>query len=107
MNIDRSDPRQQKHGWISDPIHEYHVEIWYAPESGNLWRCTEHRLTEAQDVNEALAWAEAESAEQEATYALYAVVDEGDTEGLVWIAGINPTSSRGNFGRSHPAHDGA
>jgi hypothetical protein len=102
VNVECSDPREQKRGWISDPVHEYHVELWHAPASGNLWRCAEHRLTEAHDVHEALAWADAASAEQEATYALYAVVDEGETEGLVWIAGINPTSSRGNFTRPHP-----
>jgi len=107
VKIRHSDPREQKQGWISDPIREYHVELWYAPERGNLWSCAEYRLTEAQDMHDALAWAEAESSEQDATYALYAVVDEGDTEGLVWIAGINPTSSRGNFERSHPAHDRA
>jgi hypothetical protein len=52
VNVGRSDPRRQKHGWISDPVHEYHVELWYAPTRDNLWRCAEYRLTEAQDMHE-------------------------------------------------------
>ena len=88
-------------GWITEPIREYHVELWFAPESDGMWASGEYRLSDAADVHEAIAWAEAKAAGEGAMYALYAVVDARG-EGRVWLAGVNPTSARGNFDRKHP-----
>jgi hypothetical protein len=102
MEVQIVDPREERQGWITEPIREFRVELWFPPKSGNMWSCGDYRLIDAQDVQEALAWAESEASQAGATYALYAILDHGG-EGRVWLTGINPTSARGNFERRHPA----
>ncbi len=68
------------------PIHDYYV-------------------SEAEDVQEVIAWAEGEARRRSAMYTLYAIATIGVEEGLVWLAGVDPTRGlRGpNFEIHHPA----
>src|SRR6266568_5079217 len=70
-----------------------------------MWAAAEHSVREAEDVHEVIAWAEEEARLRSAIYTLYAVVAIGEEEGLVWLAGVDPTRGLGgpNFDRRHPA----
>jgi hypothetical protein len=69
-----------------------------------MWAAAEHCVSEAEDVHEVLAWAESEARRRSAMYTLYAVATIGVEEGLVWLAGVDPTRVRGpNFERRRPA----
>jgi hypothetical protein len=58
-----------------------------------------------EDVHEVIAWADEEARRRSAMYTLYAVVSIGVEEGLVWLAGVDPTRGLGgpNFERRRPA----
>ena len=56
-----------------------------------MWAAAEHYVSEADDVHAVIVWAEEEVRRRSAMYALYAVVAIGDEEGLVWLAGVDPT----------------
>ena len=69
-----------------------------------MWAAAEHRVLEAEDVHEAMAWADSEARRRSAMYTLYAVTTVGAEEGLVWLAGVDPTRALAgpNFERRHP-----
>jgi hypothetical protein len=58
-----------------------------------------------EDVYEVIAWAEEEARRRSAMYTRYAVVAIGEEDGLVWLAGVDPTRGLAgpNFERRHPA----
>ena len=70
-----------------------------------MWAAAEHCVSDAEDVHEVIAWADDEARRRKAMYMLYAVTTIGVEEGLVWLAGVDPT--RGlrspNFEKRHPA----
>ena len=70
-----------------------------------MWAAAEHCLLEAADVHEVIAWADEEARRRSAMYTLYAATTIGLEEGLVWLAGADPTRALGspNFERRHPA----
>jgi hypothetical protein len=70
-----------------------------------MWAAAEHSVLEAEDVHEVIAWADEEARRRSATYTLYAMAKLGAEEGLVWLAGADPTRALGgpNFERRHPA----
>jgi hypothetical protein len=99
------------------PIHDYYVVFWRQPRIQDsdlaagatqdqiMWAAAEHCVSEAEDVHEVIAWADEEARRRSAMYALYGVTTIGVVEGLVWLAGVDPTRGlRGpNFVRPHPA----
>jgi hypothetical protein len=70
-----------------------------------MWAAAEHRVGEAEDVHEVIGWADEEARRRSAMYTLYALVAIGEEEGLVWLAGVDPTRGPAglNFERRHPA----
>lgn len=70
-----------------------------------MWAAAEHRVGEAEDVHEVIGWADEEARRRSAMYTLYALVAIGEEEGLVWLAGVDPTRGLAglNFERRHPA----
>jgi hypothetical protein len=62
------------------------------------------RALPARDVYEVIAWADEEARRRSAMYTLYAIVAFGEEEGLVWLAGVDPTRVLGgpNFDQRHP-----
>lgn len=99
------------------PIHDYYVVFWRQPlirdsdraagatQDQIMWAASEHCVSEAEDVHEVIEWADEEARRRSAIYTLYGVTSIGVEEGLVWLAGVDPTRGiRGtNFGRRHPA----
>ena len=91
------DPRTDAE-WERDPTLNYRVVFWVGPTHSS-----EYDLLDAEDVHAAIAWADAEAQSRSCTYALYAKVRGGEGAGLVWLAGIDPSShSRANFARPQP-----
>jgi hypothetical protein len=97
------------------PIHDFYVIFWRQPRLPDsdlaagaaqeqvMWAASEHCISEAEDVHAVIVWAEEEAHRRRAAYTLYAVAAIGDEEGLVWLAGIDPTRWSGpNFERRHP-----
>ena len=70
-----------------------------------MWAAAEHYVSEAEDVHAVIAWAEEEARTRSAMYTLYAVAAVGDQDGLVWLAGVDPTRGIAgpNFERRHPS----
>lgn len=56
-----------------------------------MWAAAEHCVSEAQDVQEVIAWADDEARRRSAMYTLYAIAIIGVEDGLVWLAGVDPT----------------
>jgi hypothetical protein len=109
MKIEPIDPRTDPR-WETAPTHGYRVVFWQQgpgppdrPGSLGGWGCSDQDLEETLDVHEVIEWAEAEARRLRSMYALYAKVDRGSDRGLVWLAGINPTTSGPNFERQHPS----
>jgi hypothetical protein len=69
-----------------------------------MWAATEQYVREAEDVHQVISWAEEEGQRRSAMYTLYAVTSGLEREVLVWLAGLDPTTSGPNFERRHPAH---
>jgi hypothetical protein len=96
------------------PVHDYYVVFWRQPripesdlhpgatQEMQMWAAYEHYVREADDVHQVISWAEEEGRRRRAMYTLYAVIPTGDGEGLVWLAGVNPTDTQTNFERRHP-----
>jgi hypothetical protein len=84
--------------WETNPTVNYRVIFWVSET-----RSSEYDLLNAEDVQAAIAWADAEARSRSCTYVLYAKVRGIDGPGLVWLAGINPSAhSRANFERPQP-----
>jgi hypothetical protein len=91
------DPRTDAE-WGTDPTVNYRVIFWLTENHSN-----EYDLLDAEDVHAAIAWADAEGRSSGWTYTLYAKVRGREGAGLVWLAGIDPTTnSRPNFHRAQP-----
>ena len=63
-------------------------------------------VLEADDVHSVIAWADEEARRRSAMYTLYAMTTIGVEEGLVWLAGVDPTrgfTGTKNFERRQPA----
>lgn len=102
------DPRVDAR-WETEPTHAYRVVFWRQqiappgiPQEHMMWVGAEHDVAGAEDVHEVIAWADAEAQQRQSTYTLYAMVDRDDDRGLVWLAGVDPTSSASNFERPQP-----
>jgi hypothetical protein len=68
-----------------------------------MWAASEYDIVEARDVVEALHWAEEEARKRGSIFTLNAVVGRSrDRDGLVWLAGWNPTVSGTNFEDRQP-----
>ena len=67
-----------------------------------MWAADEQYVRDAADVHQVISWVEEEGRRCQAMYALYAVIPTGDGEGLVWLAGVNPTDNQANFDQRHP-----
>jgi hypothetical protein len=68
-----------------------------------MWAAKENDVIGAEDVHRVIEWAEDEARRRASTYTLFAKVDHGESRGLVWLAGFDPTAhSRPNFKRQHP-----
>lgn len=115
MEIKPRSPLEEPHRWETGPVHHYHVIFWRQPhvDPKNLpegvtreqvaWSANENDVIAAADVLDALTWATEEARERESIFTLYAVVDVGGREGMIWLAGWNPTVwSRPNFDRRQP-----
>ena len=99
------------------PIHDYYVVFWRQPlirdadraagatQDQIMWAASEHCVSDAEDVREVIEWADEEARRRSAIYTLYGVTSIGVEEGLVWLAGADPTRGvRGpNFERRLPA----
>jgi len=98
------------------PIHDYYVVFWRQPliqdsdraagatQDQIMWAASEYCVSEAEDVHEVIEWADEEARRRSAMYALYGVTSIGVEEGLLWLAGVDPTRVRGpNFEIRHPA----
>jgi hypothetical protein len=99
------------------PIQDYYAVFWRQPlirdsdraagatQDQIMWAASEHCVSEAEDVHEVIEWADEEARRPAAMYTLYGVTSIGVEEGLVWLAGVDPTRGlRGpNFERRHPA----
>jgi hypothetical protein len=97
MRAQRIDPRVSG-AWESDPIHDFRVIFWPSATHAD-----EYEVHDAEDVHAAIAWANDEAARRGCTYTLFAKLERGDDAGLVWLAGINPTSTSGpNFSLARP-----
>jgi hypothetical protein len=108
------EPRLADAGPYWGPIHDYYVVFWRQPRIPSselpegvtqervVWAAAEHYVREAEDVHAVLAWAEEEARRRRAMYMLHAVIVTSGREGLVWLAGVNPTSSGDTFARRHP-----
>jgi hypothetical protein len=98
------------------PTQDYYVVFWRQPliqESDMaagatreqlMWAATEQYVREAEDVHQVISWAEEEGHRRSAMYTLYAVISGPERDVLVWLAGVDPTTSGPNFERRHPAH---
>lgn len=96
------------------PIHDYYVVFWKQPlirdvdrlagaaQEDIMWAAAEQYVRDASDVHEVISWAEEEGHRRRAMYTLYAAIPTGVGEGLVWLAGVNPTDTQTNFERRHP-----
>jgi hypothetical protein len=99
-----------------DPTHDFYVVFWRQPrlpesdlpaagQEQVMWAAAEHSVHEAADVHEVIAWADQEARRRSAMYTLYAVTTVGVEQGLVWLAGVDPTRGLGrpNFEGRKPA----
>ena len=68
-----------------------------------MWSAAEQYVREADDVHQVISWAEEEGRRRSAIYTLYAVTSAGGGEVLVWLAGVDPTTTGLNFERRHLA----
>ena len=96
------------------PTHNYYVDFWRQPltkareipdiQSNNVgWSSTEYDVLGADDVHEVIAWADGQARERDAMYTLYAVSYRQGDEGLVWLAGVDPTQPQTrHFKRRQP-----
>ena len=95
MIIEGVDPRDIS--WeVAQPV--YRVYFWHrlpappeVPSEHVGYRCEEYRLTEVNDVHEALRWV-ADTAGPEQTFTLY--IEHDDVEGgrgLIHLAGVVPS----------------
>jgi hypothetical protein len=100
----RTDPR-----WET-AAHDYRVVFWWqqkAPprvrQEEMIWVALEYDVVDAEDVHEVIAWAENEAGSA-CTYALYVKLDRDDSNGMIHIAGVDPTAAPGHmtFRRRHP-----
>ena len=117
MRTARIEPGLAHANFRLGPIHDYYVVFWRQPlirdsdraagatHDQIMWAASEHCVSEAEDVQEVIEWADEEARHRSAMYALYGVTSIGVEEGLVWLAGVDPTKGlRGaNFARRHPA----
>ena len=92
MKAEASDPRQTGFE-VGEPA--YHVHFWSQPtapaaarQEEVMWHCEEWRLSEAGDVEEVLAWAEANAGGRHVV--VWAEVRCGDELGLVRLLGRDP-----------------
>lgn len=72
----------------------YQVQYWRKlndplPPLVPMWESELHRIDGVEDVEEALAWAEANANGRRVV--LYAEVDRGPEAGLVCLRGVDPT----------------
>jgi hypothetical protein len=95
--------------WITDPIRDYYVTFWTQPQVPGAtdydrigWRSEMYEVVAAADIVEGVEWAENGAKERNAIYTIFARMEHGEP-GLVWIAGIDPTSARGNFDMPRPS----
>jgi hypothetical protein len=96
MDIRPIDPRKDIRPEYG-PIHEYRVVFWRGGSAN------ENDISGADDVHRVIEWADAEATARRCTYTLFAKFDHGDSQGMLWLAGINPTVHSGrNFARHHP-----
>jgi hypothetical protein len=108
--------RRAEAGFWLGPIRDFYVVFWRQPRLAEselpaggqeqvMWAADEHSVSDADDVNAVIEWAEDEGRRRRATYTLYAVASIGAEEGLVWLAGVDPTRGLGgpNFERTRPA----
>jgi hypothetical protein len=94
VRSDYVDPRDTE--WENpDPV--YRVYFWHrqAPPAGIRaesmgWQSEEHRLTEAADVHEVIAWAEQRLPSGD-RYVLYVEQSDRGLPGLIRLAGTDPT----------------
>jgi hypothetical protein len=107
----------QAYTWVEGPVHHYHVVFWRQPyvppeqlrDEGTtqeriVWAAQENDLLGAEDVLEALRWADEEARNRNAIFTLYAVSNRHDREGLIWLAGWDPTrSGPRNFTHRRPS----
>jgi hypothetical protein len=56
-----------------------------------MWAANENDMLDVRDVVEAVRWAEEEARRRGSIFTLYAVMDRGGSEGMLWLAGWNPT----------------
>jgi hypothetical protein len=96
--------------WITDPICDYYVTFWTQPQVAGAVdddaigsRSEMYEVFTAADVVEVIEWAENGARERSAMYTIFARLEHGELPGLVWIAGIDPTSARGNFDTARPS----
>lgn len=89
------DPRDRR--WRDEPS-AYRIDFWRPlgpppPEGdsdiGRAYESDEWELTGVRNVEDAIAWANSVAAGREFT--LYAVVDRGESRGLVRLCGTDPT----------------
>jgi hypothetical protein len=112
----RIEKRRAHENFRLGPVHDYYVIFWRQPrlpepdlppggQEQVMWAAAEHCALEAEDVHEVIAWGDEEARRRSATYTLYAVATIGVEEGLVWLAGVDPTRGlKGpNFERRQPA----
>jgi hypothetical protein len=99
VRVEGVDPRDTR--WEQDrPV--YRVYLWHQPAAPEgvaqeqvMWHCHEHRLSDAEDVHEVLAWIAA-TIRDDQTYTLYVEHRDRDGEpGLVMLAGTDPTEAGG------------
>jgi hypothetical protein len=110
------EPRRASADLRLGPMHDFYVVFWRQPsireselaagatQEQIMWAASEYCVSKAEDVHQVIAWADEEARRRSAMYTLYAQVGIGEREGLVWLAGVDPTvHSRPNFERRHPA----
>lgn len=93
MEISPVDPRVAKY---ENDQPSYWVIFWSQPDDSDIpsdlmgWQSSEHRVTEAEDVHEVVAWASADK--QQRAYTLY-VESKGDGDAIVVsrLSGSDPT----------------
>src|SRR5260221_9323134 len=86
MQARQVDPRDQD--WAVDTP-KYRAYFWSRLNANGAWKSDEWEV-DAQDVTEAICWAEEHSADRD--YVLYAVVPaEGSRIGLIRLYGSDPT----------------
>jgi hypothetical protein len=67
-----------------------------------MWTSSACDAVDADDVHEVIAWADGEARRRGSIYTLDAVVTTEGGEGIVWIAGHDPSVTGRNFERRCP-----